>query len=115
MLSVAYLVIRSNRKSEAYRPLKSFGKGYSVDVWSYEETAMSVTLKDIENQVEQLTEDDRALLVERLIRSLDSGEDVDAEKAWLDEAERRYQEYRAGKLTSKTADAVFEDVLSKLK
>ena len=76
---------------------------------------MSVTLKDIENQVEQLTEDDRALLVEHLIRSLDSGEDVDAETSWLDEAERRYQKYRAGKLTSKTADAVFEDLLSKFK
>ena len=115
MLSAAHLVVGNHRKSEAYRPLKSFGKGYSVDAWFDEETAMSVTLKDVENQVEQLTEDDRALLVEHLIRSLDSGEDVDAEKAWLDEAERRYQEYRAGKLTSKTADAVFEDVLSKLK
>ncbi len=76
---------------------------------------MSVKLEDVENQVAQLTEDDRARLVEQLIRSLDSGEDVDAENAWLDEAEKRYQEYRAGKLTSKAADAVFEDVLSKLK
>lgn len=115
MLSAAYLLVRNHRKSEDYRPLKSFDKGYSVDIWLDEETAMSVTLKDVENQVEQLTEDDRALLVERLIRSLDSGEEVDAEKAWLDEAERRYQEYRAGKLTSKIADAVFEDVLSKFK
>lgn len=76
---------------------------------------MLITLKDVEKQVEQLTEDDRALLVEHLIRSLDSGEDVDAEVAWLDEVERRYQEYRAGQLTSKAADAVFEDVLSNLK
>ena len=76
---------------------------------------MSVKLKDVENQVTQLTEDDRVRLVERLIRSLDSGEDVDAENAWLDEAEKRYQEYRAGKLTSRSADAVFEDVLSNLK
>lgn len=76
---------------------------------------MSVKLEDVENQVAQLTEDDRARLVEQLIRSLDSGEDVDAENAWLDEAEKRYQEYRAGKLTSKAADAVFEDVLSNLK
>jgi len=76
---------------------------------------MSVKLKDVENQVAQLTESDRVRLVEQLIRTLDSGEDVDAENAWLDEAERRYQEYRAGKLTSKAADAVFEDVLSNLK
>lgn len=76
---------------------------------------MSVKLKDVENQVAQLTEDDRIRLVEQLIRSLDSGEDVDAEKAWLNEAERRYQEYRAGKLTSRSADAVFEDALSNLK
>ena len=76
---------------------------------------MSVKLKDVENQVAQLTEGDRVRLVEQLIRTLDSGDDVDAENAWLDEAERRYQEYRAGKLTSKAADAVFEDVLSNLK
>lgn len=76
---------------------------------------MSVKLKDVESQVAQLTEEDRARLVEQLIRSLDTGEDVDAEKAWLDEAERRYREYRAGKLTSKSADAVFEDALSNLK
>ena len=76
---------------------------------------MSVKLKDVENQVAQLTEDDRIRLVEQLIRSLDSGEDVDAEEAWLNEAERRYQDYRAGKLTSRSADAVFEDVLSNLK
>ena len=76
---------------------------------------MSVKLKDVENQVAQLTEDDRIRLVEQLIRSLDSGEDVDAEEAWLNEAERRYQECRAGKLTSRSADAVFEDVLSNLK
>lgn len=76
---------------------------------------MSVKLKDVENQVAQLTEDDRVRLVEQLIRSLDSGEDVDAEEAWLNEAERRYQEYRAGKLTSRSADTVFEDVLLNLK
>lgn len=76
---------------------------------------MSVKLEDVENQVAQLTEDDRVRLVEQLIRSLDSGEDVDAEKAWLDEAERRYKDYRAGKLSSKSADAVFEEALSNLK
>jgi putative addiction module component (TIGR02574 family) len=95
--------------------LKSFGKGYSVYACIDEEVAMSVKLKDVENQVAQLTEDDRIRLIEQLIRSLDSGEDVDAEKAWLNEAERRYQEYRAGKLTSRSADAVFEDALSNLK
>jgi len=95
--------------------LKSFGKGNSVVAYIDEEAAMSVKLKDVENQVAQLTEDDRIRLVEQLIRSLDSGEDVDAEEAWLNEAERRYQDYRAGKLTSRSADAVFEDVLSNLK
>jgi len=95
--------------------LKFYGKDYSVGAYLDEEVAMSVKLEDVENQVAQLTDDDRARLVEQLIRSLDSGEDVDAENAWLDEAEKRYQEYRAGKLTSKAAGAVFEDVLSKLK
>jgi hypothetical protein len=39
----------------------------------------------------------------------DVGEDVDAEELWLQEAERRCQEYRAGHIASKPVEQVFED------
>lgn len=76
---------------------------------------MAANLKDLEDRIAQLSPEDRARLIQDLIRSLDTGEDVDAEDAWLAVAERRYQDYRAGKLTSKSADEVFEEALSKLK
>lgn len=76
---------------------------------------MAANLKDLEDRIAQLSPEDRARLIQDLIRSLDTGEDVDAEDAWLVVAEQRYQEYRAGKLTSKSADEVFEEALSKVK
>jgi putative addiction module component (TIGR02574 family) len=76
---------------------------------------MAANLKELEDRIAQLSADDRSRLVEGLIRSLDTGEDEDAEAAWLDVAEQRYQEYRAGKLSSKSADLVFEEAQSKLR
>jgi hypothetical protein len=40
--------------------------------------------------------------------------DVDAEAIWLEVAEQRYQDYRAGRLPSKSADLVFEGAQSTL-
>ena len=57
----------------------------------------------------QLSRQERAELVERLIATLDVEEDVDAEELWLQEAERRYQAYHAGHIPSKSAVQVFED------
>jgi hypothetical protein len=48
------------------------------------------------------------------MRALDTGVDEDAEAIWLEVAEQRYQEYRAGKLTSKSADLAIEEAQSKL-
>ncbi len=75
---------------------------------------MAANLKELEDRIAQLSAEDRSRLMEGLIRSLDTGEDEDAEAAWLEVAEQRYQEYRAGKLSSKSADLVFEEAQSKL-
>ena len=45
-----------------------------------------------------LTAADRARLAMYLIKSLDSQDDADAEELWLQQAERRYREYREGNL-----------------
>jgi putative addiction module component (TIGR02574 family) len=70
---------------------------------------------EVENDAMELSRRERALLVERLLVTLDSGEDVDVEELWLKEAERRYQEYRAGGIASKPAEQVFEDANKRLK
>ena len=62
----------------------------------------------------QLSRQERAVLVEHLLTILDLGEDVDAEELWLQESERRYQKYRAGRIASKPAEQVFEDAKKRL-
>jgi putative addiction module component (TIGR02574 family) len=69
----------------------------------------------VESDAMQLSPRERAFLIELLLATLDPGEDVDAEELWLQEAERRYQEYRAGGIASKPATQVFEDANKRLK
>ena len=75
---------------------------------------MSKSVSQLEQEARHLPTQDRALLAQHLIASIDPGEDVDAEAAWLEEAERRYQLYRQGKLTAKPADQVFREAKSQL-
>jgi putative addiction module component (TIGR02574 family) len=75
---------------------------------------MAKTLSEIESEAMQLSRKERATLIERLIPTLDVGEDVEAEELWLQEAERRYEEYRAGRIASKPTDQVFADAKKSL-
>ena len=76
---------------------------------------MSKSVAELEREARHLPIHDRALLAQHLIASIDPGEDIDAEAAWLEEAEHRYQAYRLGKLIAKPADQVFREVRSQLK
>lgn len=49
---------------------------------------------------------DRAKLAERLLVSLDSLSEEEADRLWADEAERRLKEYRAGRMKAIPADEV---------
>jgi putative addiction module component (TIGR02574 family) len=68
-------------------------------------------LSEVEGDAMQLPLKERALLAERLLATLDTGDDIEVEELWLQEAERRYQEYRAGRIASKPAKQVFEDAM----
>ena len=76
---------------------------------------MPMKVKDIEEEALRLNSHDRALLVEHLIGSLEPDEDPDAERSWLEEAERRYQEYKGGTVKTIPAEQVFKDARMKLK
>ena len=56
----------------------------------------------------------RAELAHRLIESLEGPEEGDVEAAWIEEAERRYAEYRKGLITARDADAVFREARRRL-
>lgn len=76
---------------------------------------MPKSIAELEQEASLLSKKDRAVLAHHLIASIDPGEDVDAEAAWLEEGERRYQAYRQGKLSGKPAEQVFCDAKSKLR
>ncbi len=76
---------------------------------------MPMKVKEIEKEALRLSSHERALLVEHLIGSLEPDDDPDAERAWIEEAEHRYQEYKAGKVKTIPAEQVFKDARAKLK
>jgi putative addiction module component (TIGR02574 family) len=54
-------------------------------------------LGEVPKSVLSLNLDDRAALAERLLASLDELDEEEAERLWAEEAQRRLQEYRAGR------------------
>ena len=75
---------------------------------------MPLSVKEIEGEALQLSPHERAQLAEHLIHSLNEEEDPDAERLWIEEAERRYREYKEGRVKAKPAEAVFKEARSKL-
>ncbi|MDA8083770.1 MAG: addiction module protein [Nitrospiraceae bacterium] len=70
---------------------------------------MSVSADEIEARALLLSPRERAILAEHLIDSLDKEEDSDAEKWWIEEAERRFREYKEGIIETRPADLVFKE------
>jgi len=68
---------------------------------------MTAALKSIAETVEQLPAKERAYLAERLIASLD---ETDLETAWADEAIRRRDEVRSGKVKAVPAAEAYRRI-----
>ena len=68
---------------------------------------MASAARQIESKAMRLSARERARLAERLISSLDEDVDADAEAAWVQEAERRLDELRTGKVKGRAAASVF--------
>ncbi len=73
---------------------------------------MTTTLRNLAESVVQLPPKDRAFLAERL---LDSLEEADLEQAWIDEAKRRRDEIRTGKVNPIPAEDVYRRIENLLK
>ncbi len=59
---------------------------------------MALSLAEIEREVTQLTAEERARLIARLIESLEAADDGDVEAAWEQEVLRRSREIEEGKV-----------------
>jgi putative addiction module component (TIGR02574 family) len=68
---------------------------------------MSNLLKKIQHDALNLTRQERAFLADRLLSSLGEDTLTDIDEAWIQEAERRYQEYMEGKRPGISARDVF--------
>ncbi len=72
------------------------------------------SLRNIEKDVYQLPEHERAILALNLIRSLEKEEDSDTTDLWVKEAERRYQEFKKGLVKGKPAKQVFQEARARI-
>ena len=68
---------------------------------------MTMTLEEIEREIQRLEASEKAEISKLLITGLDKGCDEDVERAWLEEAQRRYLEMKEGKLSAVPANEVF--------
>ena len=69
---------------------------------------MSRDFKDIAAEALDLPLTARAELASRLLESLDDLSEEENEQLWALEAERRYAEYKAGKIEAVPAEEVFQ-------
>jgi hypothetical protein len=76
---------------------------------------MSSRLSECEAQAMSLPARDRAALAERLIASLETLDDTENERLWVEEAERRYQAYRSGALTGRSAEEALRDAKAQIR
>lgn len=67
---------------------------------------MSAQFDEIEKQARSLPLKEKAALARVLIEELDAAVDVNAERLWIDEAQRRYDAYLKGQLEALAGDEV---------
>jgi putative addiction module component (TIGR02574 family) len=87
----------------------------SPKLLTYEQGAnMNPNVEELAKETMALDIEDRALLAGKLLLSLDEPTPSEVERLWLDEAERRLESYRTGKVQGIPADEVFRRAISEL-
>ncbi|HJV65960.1 MAG TPA: addiction module protein [Geomonas sp.] len=68
---------------------------------------MTAKMREVEAAAMKLTVAERAELAGKLLLSLDLASESEIERLWLDEAERRLNDFRQGKSHGTAAEEVF--------
>lgn len=76
---------------------------------------MALDAKVCEASALMLPVAERAALAERLIESLDTLDDAETERLWVEEAERRYQAYKQGRLSARSAAEAIQNAQARLR
>ncbi|MDO8990410.1 MAG: addiction module protein [Sideroxyarcus sp.] len=75
---------------------------------------MNPNIEELAKATMALDIEDRATLAGKLLLSLDEPSPSELERQWLDEAERRLDAYRAGRVQGIPADEVFRRAIFEL-
>ncbi|NIR50996.1 addiction module protein [candidate division KSB1 bacterium] len=67
-------------------------------------------MKEIEEQALLLPPQDREVLIQRLVNSLDNAPLTDVDEAWIEEAEKRYKEYKEGTTQGIPGEKIFAEI-----
>lgn len=76
---------------------------------------MTRAIAEIEAEIRGLPRSEQERLLRALLEELDGSSDPDADRAWLDEVQRRSAELDAGLVKSIPAEEVFARVRARLK
>jgi putative addiction module component (TIGR02574 family) len=80
-----------------------------------EVNGMANRLEEFERQAQYLSLREKSILIDHLINSLEEFDEIECDRLWHEEATRRYQDYKAGKVPSRSAEDVFHDTRAKLR
>ena len=76
---------------------------------------MSNVVAEIEERIRSLSPEAKTELVRSLIAELDGPAESDVERAWLEEAQRRYREVSSGQVAAVSGEQVFRNLHARLK
>jgi putative addiction module component (TIGR02574 family) len=76
---------------------------------------MTLGMKACEASALMLPLAERAALAERLLESLDTLDDAETERLWVEEAERRYLAYKQGRLPARSATEAIQDAQARFR
>jgi putative addiction module component (TIGR02574 family) len=76
---------------------------------------MARAISEIEQEIRSLNRPEQERLLRTLLEELDGPADADADRAWLDEVQRRSAEFDAGHVKTIPSDQVFARLRARLK
>ena len=79
-------------------------------LFSSEKIEMSAKVKQVIENIKNLSADEKALVAHCLISSLEKKQDEDVDEAWADLAEKRYSELSSGEVRGVDWDSIKKDI-----
>ena len=75
---------------------------------------MSIAFEELKKRARALSLEEKAALARILIEELDTTTDPDADRLWLEEAQRRYEAFLRGEVEARPGDEVMQRACDRL-